>query len=95
MARLVVVAVMDRALPAYGRPLFVPSIGVAMRSFADEVNRASADNQMNQHPEDFELWHLGEFDEASGAFVQMDATDGGASMVRMLVRGVDVVRKEN
>jgi hypothetical protein len=68
MAKLVVCAVRDAALQAYARPFFVPTKGVAMRSFRDEVKRKAEDNPMHQHPEDYELFALGTFDEASGVF---------------------------
>ena len=68
MTKLVIVSVRDRAADAFGRPAFVPSRGVAIRSFGDELNRAAPDNQMHTHPEDFDLYELGEFDEQSGVF---------------------------
>ena len=71
MAKLVVCAVRDSAVGAFNRPFFVPSIGVANRSFSDEVNRKSDDNPMYAHPDDFELYELGTFDEEAGVFVQM------------------------
>lgn len=61
-----VCAVRDSAAGVFGQPIFVPSLGVANRSFADEVNRVDANNQLNVHPEDFELFHLGEFDDVEG-----------------------------
>lgn len=66
--KLVVVSVYDRAAGAYGRPIFVPSVGAALRSFQDEVNRKAEDNTMYQHPEDFELFQLAEFDDVEGRF---------------------------
>lgn len=68
MAILKVLAVWDSALQAYARPIFVPQVGVATRSFADEVNRKAADNQMHNHPDDFELHILGLFNEETGVF---------------------------
>lgn len=62
----VICSVRDRAADAYGRPLFVPSVGVAIRSFSDEVNREAADNQMFHHSIDFDLYQLGTFDDNSG-----------------------------
>ena len=82
MAVLVVVSVFDGAAQAFGRPIFVPSKGVAMRSFSDEINRAAPDNQMYQHPEDFELYELCEFDEESGEFTP--------STCKVLMRGKEV-----
>lgn len=52
-----VVAVRDRAVDGFAAPFFVPSEGVAIRSFADEVNRAGS--PINAHPEDYDLFVLG------------------------------------
>lgn len=68
MAKVMVVAIRDRALDSFSRPFFVPTIGAAIRSFADEVNRADKENPLYAHPEDFDLYKLGEFDEQSGSF---------------------------
>lgn len=83
MAVIVVVAVKDLASNTFSRPFFVPHSSVAIRSFTDEVNRVGADNLMNTHAEDFELWHLGMFDEELGVF-----DSPGASR---LSRAVDVL----
>jgi hypothetical protein len=64
----IICTVKDRAADAYGRPMFVPSAGVAIRSFSDEINRNNADNQLYNHPDDFDLYELGEFDDNSGLF---------------------------
>jgi len=64
----IICTVKDRAADAYGRPMFVPSAGVAIRSFSDEINRNNADNQLFNHPDDFDLYELGEFDDNSGLF---------------------------
>ncbi|QXP07866.1 MAG: nonstructural protein [Arizlama microvirus] len=66
--KLVICTVKDRAADAYGRPMFVPSTGVAIRSFSDEINRNHADNQLYNHPDDFDLYELGEFDDNTGLF---------------------------
>lgn len=72
MAKVNVVAVRDRAVQAFSRPFFVPSIAAAVRSFTDEVNRNAEDNPMNKHPDDYELWELAWFDEESGLFGAID-----------------------
>jgi hypothetical protein len=66
--RYKILAIRDRALDAYGQPFFAPSHGAAIRSFSDEINRASDQNQLFKHPEDFDLFSLGEFDDATGEF---------------------------
>lgn len=65
---LILCSVKDRAADAYGRPMFVPSTGVAIRSFSDEVNRAADDNQLYNHPDDFDLYEFGIFDDNTGVF---------------------------
>ena len=62
----IICSVKDRAADAFGRPLFVASKGIALRSFTDEVNRAAEDNQMYNHPDDFDLYELGTFDDSTG-----------------------------
>ena len=66
--KMIVVSIKDRAADAFGRPFYVPSVGVALRSFQDEVNRVSDDNQMYHHSDDFDLFELGSFDDNTGVF---------------------------
>lgn len=67
MKRLIF-AVRDRASDTFGNPMFVPSRGQAIRSFADEVNRVSSENILSQHPEDFDLYELGFYDDDTALF---------------------------
>lgn len=70
--RLTVVSVYDVGVGAYGRPVFVRSKGEAVRSFMDELNKPHSEqmpNQMRAHPQDFQLYFLGEFDDETGRFV--------------------------
>lgn len=69
MARLVILSVYDVKVGAYMRPMFVPAVGAGVRAFTDEVNRTGS--EMNNHPEDYCLYRLGEFDEADGGFHEM------------------------
>lgn len=71
MAILEVVSVFDRAVGGYGRPFFVPSIGAAVRSFIDEVNRDAPDNPMHKHPDDYDLFHIGSFDDSIGELMPL------------------------
>lgn len=63
-----VVSIKDRAAEVFNRPFFVPHRNVAVRDFTDEVNRSAVDNQLNKHPDDFDLYLLGTFDDNTGAF---------------------------
>lgn len=78
---LIVVAVRDSAVDAFMRPFFVPTTGVAVRSFSDEVLRA--ESEMHKHPADYELFELGRFDEETGKFQNVSAP-------RSLIRAVDI-----
>lgn len=83
--KLQVVAVADRALQAFNRPICVQALGLAVRSFQDEVNNTSS--ELSKHPEDYELHHLGVFDDQTGAFESFRSTI-------VLVRGKDLVKGE-
>lgn len=79
-----VVCVKDRAAEVYNRPFFVPHRNVAVRDFTDEINRSDAQNPLNKHPDDFDLYLLGQFDDNTGAFISEGAP-------QVLVRGKDLV----
>lgn len=66
--RYVVMAVRDVKADSFARPMFVQSEGTGLRSFGDEVNREARDNLLHTHPEDFELYVLGTYEEETGAF---------------------------
>lgn len=59
-------AVHDSAAEAFARPMFLPAKGAAVRTFADEVNRVADDNPLYKHPEHFDLYELGSYDDATG-----------------------------
>lgn len=80
-----IVSVKDRAAEVFNRPFFVPHRNVAVRDFTDEVNRSAADNPLNKHPDDFDLYLLGQFDDSNGAFIR----EGSPTV---LVRAKDVIR---
>lgn len=69
---LQIVAIRDQAADAYMRPIFVNHIAQAIRSFSDEVNRNAQDNDMARHPGDFELFHLGTYDDSTGELSSFD-----------------------
>lgn len=68
MSKIIVCAVRDRAVDAFLRPIFVAHIGQAKRQFRDEINRKEPGNSLNKHPEDYDLYEMGEFDENTGLF---------------------------
>lgn len=80
-----VFAVRDRAADVFGVPMFLTAVGIAIRGFSDEVNRVDANNQLNKHPEDFDLYHLGTYEDAHGTFNLLPAP-------RQIAIGKDVIR---
>lgn len=68
MSKLVVMCARDIKVGVYARPFFVNTVAQAVRSFQDEARRDAADNQLNRHPEDFELFELGTWDEDTAVF---------------------------
>lgn len=59
-------AVFDSAADAYMNPFFLPSKGMAIRSFSDSVN--TPDSTLSKHPADYTLFHLGEWTDESAGF---------------------------
>lgn len=82
-----VVSVRDRAADVFAVPNFVNSIGGAIRSFGDAINSKQADSALCLHPEDFDMYELGSFDDATGSYEALP-------QVRQIAIGKDLVRKE-
>lgn len=78
-----VCSIRDSAMDGFIRPFVVPGTGIAIRSFSDEVNRDGS--EMAKHPQDYELFVIGYFDERSGEIV--------GEKPRSLARAVDVLSK--
>lgn len=79
--KLVVVAIYDSALVAYMRPFFVPTVGMAVRAFQDEVKKAGS--EMGAHRADYILFEIASFDEEKGLFDNLPSP-------RQLIRGADI-----
>lgn len=82
--RYKIVTVRDRVADVYGVPSFVLSVGAAIRSFGDEINKKDG-SPLSAHPDDFDLFALGEYDDQNGEFI----SDGAP---RQLAIGKDLVR---
>jgi hypothetical protein len=80
-----VCAVKDRAVDAFNRPLYVPTVGVAIRSFTDELNRK--DSELAAHPEDYDLYELGQWDDQTAQFTPLEVP-------RVITRAQDLATKE-
>lgn len=66
--KMKIYSVFDTKVANYGRPWYAYQDAAAIREFSDAVNDASNPaNQWNKHPEDFQLFCIGAFDDATGA----------------------------
>lgn len=66
--QMYVISVRDIKADSFGKPFYTLSLGEAVRSFGDEVNRSDQQNLLYMHPDDFELFHLGFFESDDGRF---------------------------
>lgn len=66
-----VYTVYDSKTEAYLPPFFMKTKGQAIRAFTDTVN--NRESQFWQHPADFTLFEIGEYNEASGELLNHDA----------------------
>lgn len=57
-------SVKDSKAAAFAPPFFLARMELALRGFRDAV--ANPEHQMFKHPEDYALYCLGEFDDATG-----------------------------
>lgn len=60
--------VYDSKAEAYMQPFFMQSVGAALRAFSDTVNDPS--HAFSKHPEDYILFELGTYDDATASIQQ-------------------------
>lgn len=65
MNKLIICAIHDTKAEAYMNPFYMRSDAEAIRAFGDAIEKG--DTPLTQHPEDFVLYHLGEFDQTTAA----------------------------
>jgi hypothetical protein len=62
----------DRASERFGPPFLAPHSGVAIRGFTDAVTNPERNSDISNHPDDFDLFHVGDFDSSTGIIVPLD-----------------------
>lgn len=70
MTKLVSVCVFDVAAQYFHPPVFFRATGAALRWFETLVKSPQSED-VHRHPEHFQLFQVGEFDDFSGLFVVM------------------------
>lgn len=58
--------IFDTKTETFSQPFFAVNRGAAIRMFQDTVNDPST--MFNRHPEDYHLFEIGEFDDATASF---------------------------
>lgn len=64
-------AVYDKKATAFMAPFTAGTFGLAERMFTDAVNNSDSNNTMHTHPEDYSLFHIGEYDDQSGQIISI------------------------
>lgn len=83
-------AVYDDKAATFAQPFFVPTRGLAVRSF--EASAQDSQSALNKWPGDFKLFEIGEYDDQTAFFeakkpefviAAVDVLQGGSNVVHM------------
>lgn len=66
-----VFSVRDTCVGSFLLPMFFQNNAGAVRALGDAVNRPDKDNNFHQHPEHYQLYRVGDFDDESGSITPM------------------------
>ena len=69
--KYILISVKDRAIEAFQAIATVRAEGEAIRSFQDAINNPQ-NKQLNDHPDDFDLYVIGYFDDQTGLLERLD-----------------------
>lgn len=67
--KIQIFSIYDSKAKVFSQAFFSPNIAVALRSFSVAVN--DRETQLFKHPEDFSVFHIGEFDDDTGLLVPL------------------------
>lgn len=84
--KYLLVAVKDNAIEAFQPIATVRAKGEAIRSFQDAINNPQ-NQQLHAHPEDFDLYYIGDFDDNTGHIITEQSHLG--PMPERIARGAD------
>lgn len=71
MNRTNVYAVRDNKMESFGKPIIMENNAVATRAFGDIIT-SDKQSMMSMHPADFSLYLLGEYEDSTGKFYNLD-----------------------
>lgn len=64
--KMVIASIRDAKSEVFAQPWFTATAAAAVRSFSDIVNDPTNNSMISKHPEDFQLYELGTFDDQEG-----------------------------
>lgn len=82
-----ILTVKDRALDIYNLPFTQTTVAQAVRGFTDEVNSDPNRSGVAKHPDDYDLYLIGHYDEETAGLVPLE-------LPKLIVRGKDLIRTE-
>ena len=80
-----VFAIKDRAVNGYGETLAMPSEQHAIRWFRDLVNADPEKSAIAKHPDDYDLYRIGDYDDELGLLVPQ-------AQPKLTARGKDLIQ---
>lgn len=75
----------DRAVNGFGEPMAMPSEQHAIRWFRDIVNSDKAQSAIARHPDDYDLYYIGEYNEDTAEMLEQEP-------IRLTARGKDLIQ---
>ena len=82
----------DSKVEAYLPPFFMRSKGEAMRVLVDTLD--DANHLFHKHPDDYYLYHIGEFDDQTGIFIANASPEPVCSCVDLISRPDHLLKPE-
>lgn len=74
-------AIRDTKAESYGTPFYQPTHGAAERSFSSLVH--DEQSTISRHPEDYDLYYIGEYDTNLGLFTALDTPQHIAKAIHL------------
>jgi len=65
----IVCAVQDRKSELFAAPMLFINEADAVRNFADAVNREDSNSMLYLHPDDYDMFRIGIYDDSNGVLV--------------------------
>lgn len=83
--KLFMFSVFDRASKVFAKPFCDVSEASASRALSGEVNSSGSDSLLSKHPDDFDMYNIGTYDDSTGAVEPCEPV--------LVVRAKDLVKK--